>query len=191
MTRIHHNDKLEQMLYRAILKKYHATITNNPIISMKRNRHILLAMSFYHEALHKGVARFASEHGWHLNAKMTITGKVPLGWSGDGVIIQGPTSEEYREFINSLIIPKVCMGSWDWGCPNVIDDHEEIGKIAAEYYLTRGFKSFAVYTEFSGKIQRELKSFIHIITRLQTFLFRSSITPFQSIIPIYINNWMP
>ncbi len=127
---------------------------------MKKTRNILLAMSYYHPQIHEGVARYAAEHGWHLNAKMTITGIPQCGWRGDGVIVQGPNSSDYYKFVNELDLPKVSMGSYDkWGCPVIDDDHEAIGVMAAEYFLGRGFENFAVYSESTKQLALTQKAF--------------------------------
>lgn len=134
---------------------------------MKGRRHILLAMSFYHPQLHEGVSKYAAEHGWHLNAKMT-TRKEPLwGWQGDGAILQGPISENYNSFVQSLNVPKVSMGGFKgWNCPIVDDDHDAIGRMAADYFYTKGVRNFAVYCEYGKSLAKTQQAFIKAIEKV-------------------------
>jgi len=53
---------------------------------MHRRPHILLALTWYHPKIHRGVVRYAGEAGWHLNASMVQNRVPPKGWKGDGVI---------------------------------------------------------------------------------------------------------
>ncbi len=115
---------------------------------MNKNRHILLAMSYYHPQIHQGISQYAAENGWHLSAKMTIDGKLPWGWNGDGAIVQAPNRVDYKKFVSELQVPKVSMGSYTgWDCPIVDDDHQAVGIMAADYFLEKGFKNFAIYIE--------------------------------------------
>ena len=43
-------------------------------------RHVLLALGSYQAATHRGIARLASERGWHLTADMAYGGIVPSSW---------------------------------------------------------------------------------------------------------------
>jgi hypothetical protein len=52
----------------------------------KRKRTVLLALADAHHGFFQGVARYAREHSWHLVADMIYTGRIPIGWQGDGII---------------------------------------------------------------------------------------------------------
>lgn len=130
--------------------------TDDPV-----GRHILFAPTYYHPQLHKGIARFAAEHGWHLNSKMTVDSRVIHGWRGDGAILQPPTTKEYQAFAEGLKVPMVCMGDFDWECPRIMDDDVAIGREASKHFLARGFRSFAVYSDLPRESPPELESFKH------------------------------
>lgn len=133
---------------------------------MRKNRNILLVMSFYFDAIHRGVAQFASENGWHLNSKMTIDGCIPWGWQGDGLIIQRPRNPEVAQFINSFQIPKVSMGLYKEEIPSIVDDFDGIGRVASDYFLRKGFNNFCVYYEYGTVFPRELASFIKAVNKV-------------------------
>ena len=52
----------------------------------RSKRKVLLAITIAQQAYSRGIVRFAREHDWHLVTDMTYTGRVPLGWRGDGIL---------------------------------------------------------------------------------------------------------
>ena len=114
--------------------------------SWPMTRSILIALSTTHHGFLRGVVRYAREHGWHIDATMAYTGKVPRCWSGDGVISQCGFSDELAEHVNSLGLPTVEITNLNQRVNAVrIDaDYVAFGAAAAEYFLERRFKNFAV-----------------------------------------------
>ena len=53
---------------------------------MKSKRKVLLALSIAKQYFIRGIVRYAREHDWHLVTDMMYTGRVPLGWRGDGIL---------------------------------------------------------------------------------------------------------
>ena len=45
---------------------------------------VLLSLGWYYPEMHRGVARFARDHGWHVTAD--FDDPIPTHWNGDGVI---------------------------------------------------------------------------------------------------------
>jgi LacI family transcriptional regulator, galactose operon repressor len=45
---------------------------------------VLLAITIAQQAYFRGIVRYAREHDWHLVTDMAYTGRVPIGWRGDG-----------------------------------------------------------------------------------------------------------
>ena len=49
-------------------------------------RRVLLALQWYDRRLHEGVARYGHEHGWRVDASMTVFPRVDHAWRGDGIL---------------------------------------------------------------------------------------------------------
>jgi LacI family transcriptional regulator len=113
-----------------------------------QTRNVLLALSRYNPAIHGGVARFAGQHDWHLNAEMTYFGHLPRGWKGDGIISLFDARNEIVEFVLSAGVPVVDLSliRADIAVPRVVGDHFLIGRLGAEHFLERGFRHFAWFS---------------------------------------------
>ena len=106
---------------------------------------ILLAFDWFDHRIYRGIAKFASEAGWHLSPYLFSDRNVPFNWPGDGAITSyGPT---LGKFIESLDMPKVdvTISKIPQQIPRVVNDNEQIGKLAAKHFLKRGFSHFAFY----------------------------------------------
>lgn len=109
---------------------------------------VLLALSRYSPSTHMGVARFASEHNWHLNCEMAFTGRLPQGWKGDGIITVLDKREDVAEFVKQARVPAVDLTVIrpDIKVPRVSGDHYAIGQTAGELFLERGFQHYAWFS---------------------------------------------
>ena len=127
---------------------------------MKR-RHVLLALNWYHPKLHRGIALFAKEHGWHLNTDMALNqGDIPWGWQGDGMITQpNARASQLRTFVEPFSGKIVGIGDPgpDPRYPHVANDDRMIAELAARHFLDRGFRRFAFYS----RTQEEHPRMIH------------------------------
>jgi LacI family transcriptional regulator len=84
--------------------------------SMARKR-ILLALGWYDYRLHRGVAKAASELGWHVisNHSHTSAPMIPRDWKGDGVIALISDRIQFEE-LRSLNCPIVDVGLMPYEC---------------------------------------------------------------------------
>ncbi len=112
---------------------------------MAKRKNVLMALSSTHHGFFRGISQYACQHGWHLNSFMAYSGKIPLGWSGDGIISYCGYRDELADFIRASSIPKVelSLGRDDLDVPKVAGDNRRIGQLAAEHYLGRHFTHFA------------------------------------------------
>jgi LacI family transcriptional regulator len=110
---------------------------------MKRN--VLVVLSTTHHGFLRGIARYAREHGWHINT-VPAYGKMPDKWSGDGVISHCGYSNEFADQVNSLGLPTVEITSVNprVKAARVDTDYAAFGAAAADYFLERRFARFAV-----------------------------------------------
>ena len=54
---------------------------------LKSKRTVLLALTINKQYFVRGVVRYAREHDWYLVTDMMYTGRLPLGWRGDGILM--------------------------------------------------------------------------------------------------------
>lgn len=133
--------------------------TRTPATRRYIRRHVLLLLGYYNVSLHGGIIRYASEAGWALDDSYERSGMPPVWWSGDGILSLITSSKDVRAWENfptDLPLVDVSKG-WiadsmpeadrqaGWGRPRVLYDNERIGRLAADYFLQRGFKHIAYF----------------------------------------------
>lgn len=100
------------------------------------------------------VLEYAEKAGWNLEF---YSGGVPRGWYGDGVIVDTVTWEELQVISNVDTIPIV-------GCRRlpqrdniriVLGNVQSIAQIAADCFISRGFKHFASFAGYQRRNQTE------------------------------------
>ncbi len=112
---------------------------------MKAKRKVLLALSIAKHYFIRGIVRYAREHDWHLVTDMLYTGRVPLGWCGDGILTILGYRKELVDFVCSAGVPAVAITQINdqVPLPRVEGDNLRIGELAAEHFLERGYRHFA------------------------------------------------
>lgn len=118
--------------------------------SAPRGRSVLLALSWYDPRVHRGVARFAAERGWRLDARMANTREPVWGWRGDGVLCKlGCTQvdRQVAELVKSLDLPTVDLSMFgpEHGVPGYEFDPERIGELAAEHLAASGVAHYGFF----------------------------------------------
>ena len=114
--------------------------------------HVLLivetAMSFGRGVL-EGISQYLFENPpWSVQLDLRELMVTPPAWlqqwDGDGIITRS-TTPELADFISQSGIPTVNLTDiyGDQGLPSIWNDHEAIGRMAAEHLLQRGLKRFA------------------------------------------------
>ncbi|MBL7077901.1 MAG: substrate-binding domain-containing protein [Kiritimatiellae bacterium] len=113
---------------------------------IKSAKTILVACDWYDRRIYRGIARYASEHDWHLSPYLFSDRFVPRGWPADGAITS--YGNVLGKFILSLDMPKVDISVCDIAetIPRVTVNNEAISRLAAEHFLARGFRHFAFYS---------------------------------------------
>ncbi len=123
----------------------HPAFALESVRAMSAQRNVLLALGSYDHRIHRGVARFAGEHHWHLNSEMCRSGRLPRGWSGEGILTALDVQPDLVRFVRAATVPIVdlSLNRQDIPLPRVVGDHRRIGRQAAEHFLERGFRHFA------------------------------------------------
>lgn len=119
-----------------------------------RQKNVLLALSRYYHEIHSGAARYAAQHGWHLNCDMAITGMLPTGWKGDGILTLLADREDVARLVIKADVPVVdlAVSRPDIKVPRVTGNNAEIARLAGDHFLERGFKLFAWYSSENGPV---------------------------------------
>lgn len=113
-------------------------------MTMHKQREILLALGYYDHRFHRGVARYAREHGWHVTADMAYGGNIPVGWRGDGIIAKIAANDALTRFVASTNVPVVNVGrATTSALPLVLIDEPRLVKLARDHFRERGFEHFA------------------------------------------------
>ncbi len=133
---------------------------------MSYRKNILLALGWYHPKLHEGVAQYAREHHWRLNSKMAFHHVAPKEWSGDGVLTVPFHAEGLFELLEKTDVPVVGMlrSSRGFSFPYVMEDEKLCGELAADHFLQRGFRNFAVCQTIMGNLNPRLRHFSQVLT---------------------------
>lgn len=122
----------------------------------KKQKSVLYLPFSYGPEFHYGIAHYASERGWHLNADMAWTSQIPYGWAGDGVITLLTDNEEGARFVRRLKIPvvDVAMIRPDLPVARVIKDNKMLGRMAAGHFLELGWRNFAFVSRTDNHVCR-------------------------------------
>ena len=116
---------------------------------MNKQKHVLLVLGWYDYRLHRGIAEYAQEHGWHLSANLARERVIPWGWQGDGVLAWLGAGDDLAEFVESVRRPTVdfSLRRLNPRLARVLQDHAHAARLVADHFLTRGFKNFAFFSD--------------------------------------------
>jgi len=122
---------------------------NSPAKSRSRQLRILLAMGWYDYRLHRGIAKYAEEHGWHLCPDTTKEKVIPWGWEGDGILAWLGVGDDLAEFVLQARKPTVDFSFRrpHLPFPRVLVDHAAVARLAADHFVSHGLRHFIVYSD--------------------------------------------
>lgn len=114
----------------------------------KKYPRILLALGWYEQRVHQGIADYALKAGWHLCADVTKEKVIPWGWEGEGILAWVGLDENLTRFVLEAKLPTVDFSFRrpELPFPRVLCDHPAAAKLVAEHFLVRGFKHFMYYS---------------------------------------------
>ena len=120
-------------------------------------RRVLMALEWYDAKIHEGIAQYAGEAGWVLDASMARTNTMPEHWDGDGVItLLNENNSKYMSYIEALGLPTVGIGYALQGqYPILLGDHGKTGALGAEHFLERNFRNFAFVFFDNSALEQE------------------------------------
>ena len=108
-----------------------------------------------------GVSRFAREHGWHLMFQDRLGFAHPFDWIGDGVVATIRSDKRELAFLRHLVglgipIVDLTFDMPDFPCSRVSCDHVAAGRLAAEHFLERNYRSLVFFSIDWGNVQERL-----------------------------------
>jgi LacI family transcriptional regulator len=129
------------------------TISN----ALSQRPRILMALEWYDPKIHEGIAHYAKEAGWILNASMARTNTMPEHWEGDGIItLLHEENSRYKPYIEELNLPTVGIGySLQEHDPVIVGDHEKTGALAAQHFLERDFQNYVFVFFDNNTLEKE------------------------------------
>ncbi len=124
---------------------------------MSRNKHVLMVLGSYDQSAHEGIARYAGQHGWHLNVSILKDFQLPEHWQGDGIITSLNNSRQLEEFVLKAGVPTVDLSIWreDIPLPRVAADNPAIGRMGAKHFIELGHRNCAWFGLASNPASRE------------------------------------
>jgi LacI family transcriptional regulator len=115
----------------------------------KRQKRVLIALGWYDYRVHRGIEKFAQEHGWHLSTNFAREKVIPWGWAGDGILAWLGAGDDLAEFVTVAKKPTVDFSFRrpHLQFPRVLEDHANAAQLVAEHFLSRGFRNFVFYSD--------------------------------------------
>jgi len=116
---------------------------------LHRQKRVLLVMGWYDYRVHRGIARYAVEHGWHLCPDTTKERVIPWGWEGDGILAWLGAGDDLAEYVVQTRKPTVDFSFRrpHLPFPRVLADHAAAARLVADHFLERGLQNFCFYSD--------------------------------------------
>jgi LacI family transcriptional regulator len=131
-------------------------------------KHVHVLIGWNNPRIIQGFCRYAHEAHWQLDVLSMMTGIVPHGRIGDGVLLTNAHTPALRKTMLRLAarIPCVLHGANDLGIdvPTAETDEWRIGELAAEHLLERGHKQLALFSRGKGEyLRRRTEGFVRYV----------------------------
>ena len=115
---------------------------------LRGHKTVMLALGWRIENLVRGIADYGHEHRWHLVFQNGGDFERDLrNWRGEGLICALP--EEIlscRSWEKTAVVSLITLPNVPFPYRMIREDDEEIGRIAAEYFMKRGYRHYAAYS---------------------------------------------
>ncbi len=129
------------------------------VFKRTQRKKVLIALYWWEDRVFEGVAQAAAEYGWILDCRMRWMHTVPSQWDGDGIIANPGFSRPLQpllELIDRSGAPTIELQSFhDYPCEGrVVIDQEGVGRIAAQYLLSLGFRHLGYVPFMDNPLER-------------------------------------
>lgn len=114
-------------------------------------------LGWYDYRLHRGIEKYAQEHGWHLSEDVAREKVIPWGWDGDGILAWLGAGDDLADFVVQAKKPTV---DFSFRRPQlkfarVLEDTSETARLVADHFLSHGFRHFLFYSDARNWIYEE------------------------------------
>ena len=111
-------------------------------------------MEWYDHPFREGIGRFAAEHKWIVTVDDGCT--LPDGWHGDGIITYFDTRKDIIRYVTNAKVPVVNLSGFrpEFPLPCVTGDNVGIGRMAADFFLKKGFTRAAYFSTQFHRLQK-------------------------------------
>lgn len=118
---------------------------------------VLLVLGWYDYRLHRGIEKYAQEHGWRLSEDLAREKVIPWGWDGDGILAWLGAGDDLAEFVAHAKKPTV---DFSFRRPQlkftrVLEDTAAASQLVTDHFLSRGFRHFLFYSDTENWIYNE------------------------------------
>jgi len=118
---------------------------------------VLLVLGWYDYRLHRGIEKYAQEHGWRLSEDLAREKVIPWGWDGDGILAWLGAGDDLADFVLQAKKPTV---DFSFRRPQlkftrVLEDTTGAGQLVADHFLSRGFRNFVFYSDAENWVYNE------------------------------------
>ncbi|HTS16315.1 MAG TPA: DNA-binding transcriptional regulator [Verrucomicrobiae bacterium] len=123
----------------------------------KKQKRVLIALGWYDYRLHRGIEKYAQEHGWHLSEDLAREKVIPWGWDGDGILAWLAGDDDLADFVVHTGKPTVDFSFRRSHLPfsRVLEDHAMAAQLVADHFLTRGLRNFSFYSDADNWVHEE------------------------------------
>ena len=110
---------------------------------------MLLVLGWYDYRLHRGIEKYAQEHGWRLSEDLAREKVIPWGWDGDGILAWLGAGDDLADFVSHARKPTV---DFSFRRPQlkfarVLEDTTAAARLVVDHFLSRGFRNFLFYSD--------------------------------------------
>ena len=136
------------------------------VIVRAKSPRVLLVLGWYDYRLHCGIEKYAQEHGWRLSEDLAREKVIPWGWDGNGILAWLGAGDDLADFVLHAKKPTV---DFSFRRPQlkfarVLEDTTETARLAADHFLSRGFRHFLFYSDAPNWIYDERgKAFLQAV----------------------------
>ena len=118
---------------------------------------VLLVLGWYDYRLHRGIEKYAQEHGWHLSEDLAREKVIPWGWDGDGILAWLGAGDDLANFVVQAGKPTVDFSFRrpELKFARVLEDTAETARLVADHFLSRGFRHYLFYSDARNWIYDE------------------------------------
>jgi LacI family transcriptional regulator len=118
-------------------------------VRKQSQKRVLITLGWYDYRLHRGIEKYAQEHGWHLTANYAREKVIPWGWEGHGILAWLGAGDDLAEFVVQAKLPTVDFSHRrpHLRFARVLEDHSHAAQLVVEHFLSRGLRNFLFYSD--------------------------------------------